>query len=271
MTSGAARGTRPGAARRVWRPAGARREDRPVPVRPRGMASRYRAFLTASVRSSDQGIVAFFRHILRYEGIDCFTVGITHSAPEPTFASAKALMEKCECLVVVATARFEARDLGTGKLLNLASGWIDSESGMAHMRSLPITVFKARGVDLQSLLGANVTQYFTFDPAFLPGFITSQGALLRSHLGALKRKMDSARSAAGWSKIASFAKVALPAALAWRLGTTSANSEAESWPCFGQFDGRTRECQDCKLATGCRSFRERQRQAPGRGRREAKR
>jgi hypothetical protein len=222
-------------------------------------APRYRAFLSASVRPQDETIVNSFVNIFRKERFDCFTVGRNVSAPESTAETAKREMQRCECLVVVATARFDATDVHSGNVTRLASGWIDGEGGMAHMRGIPITVFKARDVQLQGLLGANITQWFEFDLVneTLLQFVLREQVKMQSHFAEVRRRVDAARARSRSNWLKDVAKVAVPLVLGGLVAGAATSQEDESeYPCFGTYDGRVNVCRECPVKARCKKLRD---------------
>jgi hypothetical protein len=219
---------------------------------------RYRAFLSTSIRAEDQPVVTFVERVFQVAGFDCFTVGRNVSAPEPPPETIKREMQRCECLVVVATARFAATDVQTGSVLHLAPGWIDSEAGLAHMRGIPITAFKAKEVTFQGLLGANITQWFEFNlrQETIVEYCLRNRPLINPHLVALKARIDETRTGArNTSLINKLKTIALPVAgaIGWSLLSKKLDP---SYPrCFGEFDGRTSICKQCPVNDACGQVR----------------
>lgn len=224
------------------------------------MAPRYRAFLSASLRPEDAPLVDFIeRSVLGPAGFDCYTVGRNVGAPEPPAETIKAEMQRCECLVIVATTRFNATDVHSGNVVNLAPGWIDSESGMAHMRGIPITPFKSKDVQLQGLLGANVTQWFEFDltKETVAEYLLRNRALVGSHLEALRAKIDQARAARRKKSLVRIAKgagLALLGAVGAYVAT--AQEDESEYSCYGMYDGRTGVCKGCPIRARCKRMRD---------------
>jgi hypothetical protein len=221
--------------------------------------TRYRAFLSTSIRPQDQPLVDVLRSVLDGQGFECITVGLDVSAPESTAETAKKEMERCECLIVLATKRFDAQDVHTGDPVSLASGWIDSETGMAHMRGIPITSFKDQAVQLQGLLAANITQWFAFDPrqeTFVAYLLRNQ-PLVRSHLSEVKRRIDEARDRNRATWIGRLLKwgLALFTTGAVVYGATRPEDESE-FPCFGTHDGRLNVCKSCPVRDRCKRLRD---------------
>ena len=118
---------------------------------PRGF--RAKTFLSCSIRKADRRVVEFFKDdILCRYGFDCLTIGLNYSDPRSVGDAMKRLMRNVDCLVLVATVRFESRDTDTNEGLFSMSPFLEAELAMAIMAGVPIGIFKSEQISEVGLI-----------------------------------------------------------------------------------------------------------------------
>ncbi len=119
----------------------------------------YSAFLSCSLREDDGPAVEWVERLLRrYRIRPSGTVGRHEQAPEPISSTMRKQVAAHECVVVVATPRYQQMDTrGPDSFLGI-SEMLHVEAGMAYALDKPVLVFVQRGVDVRAFM-AGVTQY----------------------------------------------------------------------------------------------------------------
>ena len=94
------------------------------------------AFLSCSVRSEDRPLVnTIEERVLTPMGFRCLTVGRSLSLLDHVDDAIRQIMQRVDCLIGIATVRFEAADRSVpNQTLRLASPYLLEETAMAHQR-----------------------------------------------------------------------------------------------------------------------------------------
>jgi len=119
--------------------------------------SKYKAFLSCSIRPEDEMIVDIFEYILRAHEFEVTTVGRTKFAPRPSPEIIRAEMETSDCIVILATKRKKKGEYWK------TSEWVEYiEPAMAYMGRKPMLAFVEKDVVVDQLI-PQATQLFRFD------------------------------------------------------------------------------------------------------------
>ncbi len=220
-----------------------------------GKPIRFRAFLSCSIRPQDRYWVDFVREkVLRPNGIGCCTVGVDVSAPQPPLDTMREWIEKSDCVVAIATARFEARDIQCpqDKLLLLPYA-VDEELLMGWLSGKPLVVFKAEGLSATGILGAQKTTWIQFDPSdSLSLRRQSTHPLIISMLRNLLRELKQRKRMEITRRVLDWGAKGLALLGAYGLGRIAARADTDEVPdCFGEHDGRFKACRECPWRKEC--------------------
>ena len=124
---------------------------------------RPRAFISCSLRKEDKQFVDFVESILIDNGIEPFgTVGKYSAAPVNPTELMKENIHLADLTIIIATKRYEQRDVMTGRVTFSPSEMIYSEAAMSFMSNKPVVVFSQEGTDVGSFI-SNITQFITLD------------------------------------------------------------------------------------------------------------
>jgi len=116
-----------------------------------------KAFLSCSIRAHDWPLVDAFEKYLHKRGFRCYTVGRNLSFAEQTDEAIRGAVDSCDCLIGVATQRFDAIDLDfPTATLKIATPYLLQETSMAFQSGLPFLVFKTPAVTLQGVTNRNL-------------------------------------------------------------------------------------------------------------------
>ncbi|MFH1464769.1 MAG: hypothetical protein ABIO70_10320 [Pseudomonadota bacterium] len=211
-----------------------------------------KAFLSCSVRPRDAALVNALARMLAEHGFQCVTIGRNEAAPEQVDDAVKQLVERCDCLIGLATTRLNATDVDRPTdTLRLATPYLVQETSAAHQIGLPFVVFKAAGVDLQGITNRNL--WIEVSPDLSPNgrpmvknkvaMATSLG-LLREKALARKKKRSAAQT---WDIVKT---LATGAAGLWGLATVL--DYASRPECFGLFYYLDTECRKCSAKDKCK-------------------
>ena len=135
------------------------------------------AFLSCSIRPRDWPLVsAIEEKVLRPMGFRCLTVGGNISFAEQTDDAIRRLIDSCECLIGVATERFNATDRDfPAQTLSIATPYLLQETSMAFQSGLPYLMFKTPDVALLGVTNRNL-------------WIETDGKLYNGRPGLISRK-----------------------------------------------------------------------------------
>lgn len=212
------------------------------------------AFLSCSIRPEDRALVtALETKVLAPMGLCCLTVGRNVSLPEQVDDAIRDIIEQVDCLIGVATVRFDAVDRAVpNRTLAMASPYPLQESAMAHQRRLPFLIFKTPEVTLQGVTGRNL--YIDVDsqlgPTGKPRFKCSRDVLTSSLADLKRRALEDRRGRSHDEFLAGLGK------LSTLLVGTYAVKSAWEWlirpKCFGTFYYQDPECQECSFKPSCK-------------------
>lgn len=222
-----------------------------------------KAFLSCSVRARDRALVNAIATALRKMGIECYTIGRNSGSPAQVDDAIVELMKKCDCLIGVATTRFDATDVDDPtRTLKLATSYLVGESAMAHFAGMPWVIFKTPDVVLQANSGRNL--YLEVQSTLAPGgrlVIRTPRDVVNTTLGDLKARARARRAqiddASWWDKFKT--GVAWVAGLLVGGWTVVKLAEATTRPdCFGEFYYLKSECKPCSYRPDCKAEKARQ-------------
>jgi len=127
------------------------------------------AFVSGSLRSEDQPFFDFICDRLReFQILPFGTVGKFDAAPMNIPDLMIQNIELADIVVIVASKRFETKDVHYGIEANSISEMIQVEAGMAFAKSKPVIVFAEEGVNVGSFI-PKITGYIYLDGT-LPNF-----------------------------------------------------------------------------------------------------
>jgi hypothetical protein len=210
------------------------------------------AFLSCSVRPEDTKLVDGIARVLFQYGFRCLTVGRNVSSPAQVDDAIRELMNTVDCLIGIATARFEASEAAvSSEKLKLASPYILQETAMAHQRKLPFLIIKSPDVTLQGVTGRNLYVEVGPDmPNGRPVFLCSR-QLLASTLDELQKRAIKQRGINSRTKILNdLGRISMGV-----VGVYAACSAIDSVTrpnCFGNYYYRAPECKDCTYKPSCK-------------------
>ena len=115
-------------------------------------------FLSCSVRSRDRDLVrALASQVLTPMGFACRTIGRNVSLPAQVDDAVKQLLLQSDCLIGVATVRYDAADVDSpDRTLRLATPYLVQETAAAHQLGLPFLIFRTEGVMLEGVARRNL-------------------------------------------------------------------------------------------------------------------
>ena len=117
------------------------------------------AFISCSLRKEDKQFVKFIEKILIAHRIKPIgTVGRFSASPISTAELMKQNIPLSDFVVVVATPRYEQKDINSGKSTKGLSEMLHVETGMAYMIEKPVVVFVQEGTNVGNFL-PTITQY----------------------------------------------------------------------------------------------------------------
>jgi hypothetical protein len=185
-------------------------------------------------------------------GFRCLTVGRNISIPDQVDDAVRDLVQRVDCLIGVATVRFDAADRSLpNRTLCLATPYLVEETAMAHQRRIPFLVFKTPEVTLQGVAARNL--YLEVLPSLRNGrpVFKSSEPSVRSSLEELKKRALEARSVRDKEEF--FSGVG---ALSTVLVGAYAVSNVFDWlsrpNCFGDFYYQDPQCRDCSYKPQCK-------------------
>lgn len=119
---------------------------------------RYMAFVSCSIHERDEPIVGMVELILERWGFDSYTVGRNVLNPEPPLESIKRAIQESDCIIAIATKRYEEKDTGNWRTFE----WLHGECGIGTGLDKPIFVIKDKNVKLEGVVPAS-TQMIVID------------------------------------------------------------------------------------------------------------
>lgn len=118
-----------------------------------------KAFVSCSLREEDKQFIDIVEDILTKHGIQPFgTVGKYSVSPENPVETMRKNIPLADLVVIVATPRYQQKDLKTGRVTQGLSEMVHVETGMAFAMNKPVVVFVKEGTDVGTFL-PNITQY----------------------------------------------------------------------------------------------------------------
>ena len=116
-----------------------------------------KAYVSCSLRQEDKPFVDFVESILRENGIEPFgTVGKYSAAPMNPTELMRENIALADITVIIATKRYEQKDILSGKVTYGPSEMIHAEVAMSFMANKPVVVIAQKGTDV-----GNFTPNFT--------------------------------------------------------------------------------------------------------------
>lgn len=220
---------------------------------------RVTAFLSCSVRSHDLSLVnALDEKVFRPLGFDCRTIGRNVSRAEQVDDAVKAVLAECDCLIGVATERFEAvdHDFPT-QMLRFTTPYLLQEASMAFQAGLPSLIFKTPGLVLQGVTNRNLWLEVERDlsPKGTPRF-KSPRELVLSALDDLKKKASQRRK----DRDDAILKANIATGAKWVVGSASvlwAASRLTRPDCFGNYYYKNPACKGCSYKPDCKAEKNR--------------
>lgn len=156
------------------------------------------AFLSCSIRSCDEPLVNRIERMLINRGIAVKTVGrnIAIASVSPDDAI-KRVMSECDCLIGLATKRFNATEVGKSEAIGLPFPYLFSESSMAFQQGMPYLIIKTDDVTLTGVLAKNI--YLTILPTLsttgnVQFKVKGQKLMIESMVSSLKEQAKRFRS-----------------------------------------------------------------------------
>lgn len=216
-----------------------------------------RAFLSCSVRPRDKPLVDAVVNALRPIGIECYTIGRNSGSPDQVDDAIVRLMKQCDCLIGVASTRFDATDVDDpSRPLKLATSYLVGEGAMAHFAGMPWVVFKTPEVHLQANTGRNL--YIEIQPTVRHGgkmVICTPKAVVDTTLRELKERAIARRAAiseASWRDTVTKGVAVVASTLVGGWALAKVAESATRPECFGEFYYRTPECKPCQYRADCK-------------------
>lgn len=122
-----------------------------------------RAFISCSLRKEDKEFVDFVESILVRNGIIPFgTVGKYSAAPVNPIDLMRENIALADITVIIATKRYEQKDILNGKVTYGPSEMIHAEVAMSFMANKPVVVIAEQGTDVGNFI-PNITQFIILD------------------------------------------------------------------------------------------------------------
>jgi hypothetical protein len=220
-----------------------------VDIRPDNVV---RTFLSCSIRSRDWTVVEAMERYLHRRGFRCHTVGRNLSYAEQTDDAIRKAVDSCDCLVGIATERFDAidRDYPT-TTLKIATPYLLQETTMAFQSGLPFLIFKTSDVTLQGITNRNL--WIEIDGQMPNGLLRfkRRQELVESALGDLRQKaLDRREKISRDNTINGLGRLSLAGV------TTYGAYKVLDWmgrpDCFGEFYYKDPVCQACDYKEKCK-------------------
>ncbi|HYX72529.1 MAG TPA: hypothetical protein VE732_07145, partial [Nitrososphaera sp.] len=190
---------------------------------------------------------------LHKRGFRCYTVGRNYSRAEQADDAIRGLVDTCECLIGVATERFDATDRDfPSTTLSIDTPYLLQETSMAFQSGLPFLIFKTVGVTLQGVTNRNL--WLEIDGQLHDGKlrIMRRKDLVDSALQDLKQKALDRRKKLSWEKLQSdlgrVSKYVLGGYGVYRGLDWLARPE-----CFGNFYYKDPVCKECGYKEKCKA------------------
>lgn len=119
---------------------------------------RPKAFISCSLGNEDQQFIDFVESILNDNGIELFgTVGKYSVAPVNPTELMRDNIALADITVIIATKRYEQKDILIGKVTYGPSEMIHAEVAMSFMANKPVVVIAQKGTDVGNFI-PNITQ-----------------------------------------------------------------------------------------------------------------
>lgn len=178
--------------------------------------------------------------------------------PDQVDDAVKNLLHQCDCLIGVATVRYDAADVDLpNQSLRLATPYLLQETAAAHQLGLPFLVFRTEGVSLEGVVRRNL--YIDIRDSLSangkirfacgPELVTS--ALSQLHRRALAHR-DKRKSNSFWNAAKNLTLAAIGTVAA--VKTISVLGRPN---CFGDFYYQNAECKICPTKADCRVEKQR--------------
>lgn len=122
-----------------------------------------RAFISCSLRKEDKEFVDFVESLLKENGIEPFgTVGKYSAAPVNPTELMRENIALADITVIIATKRYEQKDVLSGHITYGPSEMIHAEVAMSFMANKPVVVIAQQGTDVGNFI-PNITQFIILD------------------------------------------------------------------------------------------------------------
>lgn len=117
-----------------------------------------KAFISCSLRIEYKPFVDFVESILTANGIESFgTAGSYSAAPVNPTEQMKENIDLADISAIIATARYEQKDVLSGNVTYGRSEMIHAEVAMSFMANKPVVVIAQQGTDVGNFI-PNITQ-----------------------------------------------------------------------------------------------------------------
>lgn len=211
-----------------------------------------RAFLSCSIRPSDWTLVGAMEKYLHRRGFRCYTIGRNLSYAEQTDEAIRRAVDSCDCLIGIATQRFDAIDRDfPSTTLKIATPYLLQETSMAFQSGLPFLVFKTPAVTLQGITNRNL--WVEIDEQLHNGIlrIRRKEELVESALNDLKKKaLDRRTRLARGKALSDLGRISLVGVggyAGYRILDWLGRPE-----CFGEFYYKDPVCKSCDYKEKCK-------------------
>ena len=122
-----------------------------------------KAFVSCSLRQEDKSFVNFVESILIDNAIEPFgTAGKYSASPANPTELMKENIHLADVAVIIATKRYEQKDVLSGNVTFGVSEMIHAEVAMSFMVNKPVVVIAQEGTDVGSFI-PNITQFIILD------------------------------------------------------------------------------------------------------------
>jgi len=168
-----------------------------------------KAFLSCSLRPEDELIVNAVAKICRHYGfIPMLTVGKYEAAPMPIYQQMVNGIKKCDCVVLIATPRYQQQDIHSRKSCGHGiSEMLHVETGMAALEGKPVLAFVQKGTNVGSFI-PGLVQYIEIELA-QNGQISADFQLVHSYFCNALHIVNANRKMAGNKELVSAGKALL--------------------------------------------------------------
>jgi hypothetical protein len=216
-----------------------------------------KAFLSCSVRPRDKALVDAMAELLREHHFTCVTPGRNVSVSAHPDDAVRQVMEECDCLIGIATARLTAADIDQpNSTLQLATPYLVQEAGAAHQLGMPFLVFKTEEIVLQGITSRNAFLSIKDELGPTGRPLVANTEMMTTALQDLRKRALARRQVRERAKLWDFTKSVVAAGVAAYGGLTLLE-QASRPNCFGTFHHKAPECKECSFKPDCKAAKAR--------------